>query len=101
MLLVFLFYAVFTPVTTILGGVAADNIKMNATALDFIIQAVTMLLNFVLEFLYTRFVVYRSTCDTAVSKNDTLETAETKESGDTETAETVDALSVEKSAKND
>lgn len=69
MLLVFLFYAVFTPVTTVLGGIAADNIKMNATALDFIIQAITMILNFVLEFLYTRFVVYRNTCDTAVDKN--------------------------------
>lgn len=70
MLLVFLFYAVFTPVTTILGGVAADNIKWNPTALDFIIQAVTMILNFVLEFLYTRFIVYRNSCDTAVKKDE-------------------------------
>jgi len=60
MLLVLLFYAVFTPVSTILGSMAEEN-GVN----EYIVLAVTMLANFVLEFLYTRFVVYRNSCDTA------------------------------------
>jgi len=65
MLLVLAFYAVFTPVSTILGD-WAESIGIN----DYIILAVTMISNFVLEFLWTRFVVYRNSCDTAVKKED-------------------------------
>ncbi len=61
MLLVLLFYAVFTPVSTILGD-RAENSGVN----EYIVLIVTMLSNLVLEFLYTRFVVYRNSCDTAV-----------------------------------
>lgn len=51
---VFGFYLVFTPVSTILGNVAeASGVN------DFIILALTMLSNFVLEFLFCKFVVYR------------------------------------------
>lgn len=60
MLLVFAFYVVFTPVSTILGNIAAEN-HVN----EYIILALTMISNLVLEFLYTRYVVYRNTCDTA------------------------------------
>ncbi|MBQ4049068.1 MAG: GtrA family protein [Clostridia bacterium] len=63
MLLVFLFYLVFTPVSTILGEIAENN-NIN----EYIVLAVTMVSNFVLEYLYTRFVVYRNSCDTAISK---------------------------------
>ena len=63
MLLVFLFYLVFTPVSTILGDIAEKN-RVN----EYIILAVTMLSNFVLEYLYTRYVVYRNSCDTIVTK---------------------------------
>lgn len=63
MLLVLAFYAVFTPVSTILGELAENN-GVN----EYIVLAVTMIANFVLEFLYTRYVVYRNSCDTAVSK---------------------------------
>jgi len=63
MLLVFLFYLVFTPVSTILGEIAENN-NVN----EYIVLAVTMVSNFVLEYLYTRFVVYRNSCDTAISK---------------------------------
>ena len=59
MLLVALFYAVFTPLSTV-GGNALANAGWN----DFLVLAVTMILNFVLEFLYQRFVVYRGTIDT-------------------------------------
>lgn len=60
MLLVLAFYVVFTPVSTILGNIAAEN-QIN----EYIILAVTMISNLVLEFLYTRYFVYRNTCDTA------------------------------------
>ena len=63
MLLVFLFYLVFTPVSTILGDIAEKNLVN-----EYIILAVTMLSNFVLEYLYTRYVVYRNSCDTIVTK---------------------------------
>ncbi|MBQ9790387.1 MAG: GtrA family protein [Clostridia bacterium] len=63
MLLVLAFYAVFTPLSTWLGELAA-----RAGAHEFLILAVTMIANFVLEYLYTRFVVYRNSCDTAVDK---------------------------------
>lgn len=59
MLLVLLFYAVFTPVSTVLGNLA-ENSGVN----EYIVLAVTMICNFVLEYLYTRYVVYRHSCDT-------------------------------------
>ncbi len=56
---VFGFYLVFTPLSTYLGNVA-ESAGVN----DFIILAVTMLANFVLEFLFCKFVVYRGKEDT-------------------------------------
>lgn len=61
MLLVLAFYAVFTPLSTWLGDVCT-----RAGVHEYIVLAVTMILNFILEFLYTRYVVYRNSCDTAV-----------------------------------
>ena len=63
MLLVLLFYLVFTPVSTVLGNIAEKN-EVN----EYIILALTMISNFVLEYLYTRYVVYRNSCDTIVPK---------------------------------
>ena len=51
---VFAFYLVFTPASTLLGDFA-ESIGVN----DFIILALTMLANFVLEFLFCKLVVYR------------------------------------------
>ncbi len=59
MLKVLGFYAVFTPLSTILGDLAAEK-----GVLDFIVLVVTMLANFVLEFLFCKFVVYRGKEDT-------------------------------------
>ena len=53
------FYAVFTPLSTWLGALAEA-----AGAYDFLILAVTMIANFVLEFLFCKFVVFRSQEDT-------------------------------------
>lgn len=63
MILVLLFYVVFTPVSTYLGELA-ENKGIN----EFIVLAVTMVSNFVLEYLYTRYIVYRNSCDTATKK---------------------------------
>ncbi len=56
---VFGFYLVFTPVSTYFG-----NLAEQAGVNDFLILAVTMLSNFVLEFLFCKFVVYRGQEDT-------------------------------------
>ncbi len=65
MLLVLAFYVVFTPVSVLLGEWAKQSFNAN----EYLILAVTMLLNFVLEYLFTRFVVYRKSCDTKPDKN--------------------------------
>jgi len=49
------FYAVFTPLSTWLGQLA-ENAGIN----EYIILIVTMLCNFVLEFLFCKLVVYRN-----------------------------------------
>lgn len=56
---VFGFYLVFTPLSTYLGHLA-EGYGVN----DFVILVVTMLANFVLEFLFCKFVVYRGQEDT-------------------------------------
>ena len=53
------FYLVFTPLSTYLG-----NLAEGTGANDFLILIVTMLANFVLEFLFCKFVVYRGQEDT-------------------------------------
>lgn len=64
MLLVFLFYLVFTPVSTVLGNLA-EKAEVN----EYVILALTMISNFVLEYLFTRYVVYRNSCDTIEPKS--------------------------------
>ena len=59
MALVFLFYVVFTPLST-LGGNALTDAGWN----EYLVLALTMLLNFVTEYLYQRLVVYRKQIDT-------------------------------------
>lgn len=56
---VFGFYLVFTPLSTYLGSLAEA-----AGIHDFVILIVTMLANFVLEFLFCKLVVYRGQEDT-------------------------------------
>lgn len=65
MLLVFLYYCVFTPVTTIGGNYLAEDLHWN----EYLVTAINMVLNFVTEFLWQRYVVYRGQVDNAV-KND-------------------------------
>ena len=72
MLLVALFYAVFTPVSTWWG-----HVLTTAVWNDFLVLAITMAVNFVTEFLYQRFVVYRNRIDT----NDVARRANEKAEG--------------------
>ena len=71
MLLVALFYLVFTPLSTWwTAALTGENPFTGAAASaeplvnNYLVQGVTMLINFVTEFLYQKFVVYRNTIDT-------------------------------------
>lgn len=60
MALVFAFYCVFTPLSTWLGHYLADVLGWN----EYLVTVINMVLNFALEFLYDRFVVFRDSLDT-------------------------------------
>ena len=57
------FYLVFTPVSTYLGDMAVNAFK-NVEFIDYIVQFLTMTSNFVLEFLFCKFVMYRNSENT-------------------------------------
>ena len=60
MLKVLGYYAVFTPVSTLLGDWAYNYFNVSTGSLgDYIILAVTMLCNLVTEYLFYKFVVFR------------------------------------------
>ena len=60
MALVFAFYCVFTTLSTWLGNWLAEGLGWN----EYLVTGLNMLANFVLEFLYDRFVVFRDSLDT-------------------------------------
>ena len=60
MLKVAAYYAVFTPLSTILGSWLADGLGWN----EYLVTALNMVLNFVTEFLYQRFFVFGNSLDT-------------------------------------
>lgn len=60
MLLVFAFYCVFTPVSTVLGNYLAEDLLWN----EYLVTGINMLCNLALEYLYNRFIVYRGSIDT-------------------------------------
>ena len=60
MALVFLYYCAFTPLSTLLEHRLADVQGWNG----YLVTGLNMVLNFVTEFLYQRFVVYRHSLDT-------------------------------------
>ena len=60
MLKVALFYAVFTPLSTILGNFLAESCGWN----DILVTILNMACNLVLEYLYDRFFVFGKTLDT-------------------------------------
>ena len=60
MLLVFLFYCVFTPVSTILGNYLAEDLHWD----EYLVTGINMALNLSTEYLYDTFVVFRGSIDT-------------------------------------
>ena len=58
------YYAVFTPLSTLLEHYLAGQLGWN----EYLVTAINMVLNFVTEFLFQRFVVYRNSLDTAEKK---------------------------------
>lgn len=70
MLKVAAYYAVFTPLSTVLGDMAAVRFNAAESAVaDYIILAVTMLANLVTEYLFQRFVVFRNSINTNEKAN--------------------------------
>ncbi len=61
MALVFLFYLVFTPTTTVLGNYLAEDLLWN----EYLVTIINMILNLTTEYLYDRFVVFRGSIDTS------------------------------------
>ena len=59
MLKVFLYYCVFTPLTTIGGNYLVEHLMWN----EYLVEILSMILNFITEFLFTRFVVYGKQID--------------------------------------
>lgn len=57
MLKVALFYVIFLPVTTIAGGILTGTFHWNS----FIVEGLTMILNFILEFIYFKYYVFKET----------------------------------------
>ena len=60
MLKVAAFYAVFTPASTLLGNYLAESLGWN----EYLVTGINMALNFVTEYLYDTYVVFRGTIDT-------------------------------------
>ena len=60
MLKVFAYYCVFTPLSTIAGNYLVETLQWN----DYIVTIINMLLNFITEYLYDRFVVFKDSIDT-------------------------------------
>ncbi len=79
MAMVFAFYLVFTPATTILGDYLADTLHWN----DYLVTGINMALNLTLEYLYDTFVVYRGDMD----NNDIAAKEKEKEKEKTEETE--------------
>ena len=66
MMKVFLFYAVFTPLSMLL-----EDFLTRLGWNEYLVTAINMVINFVLEYLYDRFFVFKTSIDTADGKEKT------------------------------
>ncbi len=57
---VFIFYLIFTPTSTLLGNYLVKSLKWN----EYLVTGINMICNFVLEYLYDKYIVFRGTIDT-------------------------------------
>lgn len=64
MLKVLGYYAVFTPVTTLLGNYLSESLLWN----EYLVTALNMVLNLITEYLFQRFAVYGKNVDTHADK---------------------------------
>lgn len=64
MLKVGLFYLLFTPTSTILGNYLVNNLKWN----EYLVTGLNMLCNFVLEYLYDKYYVFKGTIDSKIKE---------------------------------
>ena len=64
MLKVLGYYAVFTPVSTVLGNFFTEKFAA-VVGIDYIVLAVTMVTNMITEFIFDKFVVFRNSENTA------------------------------------
>ena len=60
MIKVFIFYLIFTPVSTILGNYFVNTLKFN----EYLVTGINMICNFVLEYLYDKYIVFKGNIDT-------------------------------------
>lgn len=58
------YYAVFTPLSTLLGQYLAESLCWN----EYLVTGINMVLNFITEFLYQQFFVFGKSIDTAAKK---------------------------------
>ena len=65
MLKVGLFYLFFTPISTILGNYLVETMYFN----EFLVTGLNMLCNFILEYLYDKYFVFRGTIDTKITRD--------------------------------
>ena len=72
MLKVLAYYAVFTPLSTLLGDYLAETLQWN----EYLVTILNMVINFVTEFLYQRFFVFGKSID---SDKSTSRSAEEKQ----------------------
>ena len=61
---VFVYYLIFTPLSTLLGNYLAETLGWN----EYLVTGINMVLNFVTEFLYQRFYVFKDSIDTKPTK---------------------------------
>ena len=64
MMKVFIFYLIFTPVSTIIGDYLVEKLLWN----EYLVTGINMIANFVLEYLYDKFIVFKGSIDTKERK---------------------------------
>ena len=62
---VFIFYLIFTPTSTILGNYLVENLKWN----EYLVTGINMICNFVLEYLYDKYIVFKGSIDTKIKED--------------------------------
>ena len=60
MLIVFVYYLIFTPVSTILGNYLVENLHWN----EYLVTILNMIFNLITEYLVQRYIVYKDSVDT-------------------------------------